>query len=148
MTKTNDRYELLADCSCNMLRKTARKITQFYEHALRDVGIKPTQFTILAALANKGPMQLTMLADKLLLERTGLTRNLNVLVRNGWVSIEAGETDLRQRVITLTDDGFEKLDAAYPYWHKAQISVERKMGQSKISELRSNLQELTDITAI
>lgn len=145
MTQPKNRYELLTDCSCNMLRKSARKITQFYEHALRDVGIKPTQFTILASLANTGPMQLTILAERLLLERTGLTRNLNVLVRNGWISIEAGETDLRQRVITLTKAGAEKLDTAFPYWEKAQMDIDRRMGHGKITDLRTNLQELTDI---
>ncbi len=89
-----------------MMRKSARKITQFYENSLRDAGIKPTQFTILATLANTGPIQLTQLADRLLLERTGLTRNLNILERNAWIEIRPGEEDSRQRVVSLSRKGY------------------------------------------
>ncbi len=54
MAHKDDNYSQLLDCSCNMIRGTARKITQYYESSLREAGIKPTQFTILAALANTG----------------------------------------------------------------------------------------------
>ena len=48
-----------------MIRRSARKVTQFYEGALREAGIKPTQFTIVATLANTGAIPLSQLADQL-----------------------------------------------------------------------------------
>jgi DNA-binding MarR family transcriptional regulator len=127
-----------------MVRKSARKVTQFYETALREVGIKPTQFTILAALANTGSIALSQLAEQLLLERTGLTRNLNVLERNGWISIRPDDNDSRKRVVSLSKKGYEKLDLAIPYWQKAQKSLAKYMGQDSIEELRITLDELTE----
>ena len=143
MNAKADKYSQLPDCSCNMIRRSARRITQFYENTLREAGIKPTQFTILAALANTGPVQLTQLADKLLLERTGLTRNLNVLERNGWVRVETGEEDSRQRIVSLTEEGYVQLDNAIPYWQKAQTKLVNEMGQDRITELQTSLDDMS-----
>jgi len=131
-----------------MMRKSARKITQFYENSLREAGIKPTQFAILATLANTGPIQLTQLADRLALERTSLTRNLNILERNTWIDIQPGEEDSRQRVVSLTRNGYKQLDHAIPYWQKAQKSIAKDMGQDTITELRRTLDEMTEIITV
>ena len=142
MSNSDKKYRQLTECSCNMLRKSARKITQFYENSLRESGIKPTQFTILATLANTGAIQLTQLAETLLLERTGLTRNLNILERNEWIEIRAGEEDSRQRIVSLSRKGYKQLDLAIPYWQKAQKAIAKEMGQDTMTELRSNLNDM------
>lgn len=144
MASKDKKYTQLTECSCHMIRKSARKITQFYESSLREAGIKPTQFSILAALANTGPIQLTQLADGLLLERTSLTRNLNVLEHNGWVELQTGEDDLRRRVVSLTKKGYKQLDQAIPYWKKAQKAIANEMGQHTIAGLRKTLGEMTE----
>jgi DNA-binding MarR family transcriptional regulator len=148
MANNDKKYRQLTECSCNMIRESARKITQFYEGSLREAGIKPTQFSILAALANTGPIQLTQLANMLLLERTSLTRNLNVLERNGWVELQTGEEDLRQRVVSLSKKGYEQLDQAIPYWKKAQKAIANEMGQDTITGLKKTLNEMTEIMAV
>ena len=147
MASKDNKYKQLTECSCSMFRESARKITQFYEGSLREAGIRPTQFSILAALANTGPIQLTQLADILLLERTSLTRNLNVLERNGWVELQTGAEDARQRVVSLSKKGYEQLDQAIPYWKKAQKAFASKMGQDTIKGLKKTLNEMTEIIA-
>lgn len=148
MSNKRRKYKQLSECSCNMMRKSARKITQFYENNLREASIKPTQFSILATLANTGPIQLTQLADRLVLERTSLTRNLNVLERNTWIDIQPGEEDSRQRVVSLTRNGYKQLDCAIPYWQKAQKAIAKDMGQETITRLRTTLDEMTDIITV
>jgi len=147
MPRKTEKYKKLTECSCNMIRKSARKVTQFYEDHLCEVGIKPTQFSILATLANTGPIQLTQLATQLLLERTGLTRNLNILERNGWVDLQIGEEDTRQRVVSLTEQGYKQLDTAIPYWEKAQKTIEKEMGRGVVSRLRKTLVKITKVMA-
>ncbi|MCH8976137.1 MAG: MarR family transcriptional regulator [Proteobacteria bacterium] len=148
MSNKRRKYKQLSECSCNMMRKSARKITQFYENNLREAGIKPTQFSILATLANTGPIQLTQLANRLVLERTSLTRNLNVLERNTWIDIQPGEEDSRQRVVSLTRNGYKQLDCAIPYWQKAQKAIAKDMGQETITGLRTTLDEMTEIITV
>lgn len=142
MVQVDKKYRQLTGCSCNMIREAARNITQFYDESLREAGIKPTQFTILAALANVGSVPLSKLASALSIERTGLTRNLNVLERNGWVKIEAGENDARQRVISLSQAGYEQLDRAIPYWEKAQQVIHNELEADDMLMLKRALGDI------
>ena len=61
----------------------------------------------------------TRLADFQGLERTTLTRNLGVLVRDGFVRIDEGE-DRRVRKVAITPAGEEAARLAFPFWKKAQ----------------------------
>ena len=78
-----------------------------------------TQFTLLATLVQTGPIPTTRLADFQGLERTTLTRNLALLVRDGFVRIDEGE-DRRVRKVAITPAGEEAARRAYPFWKKAQ----------------------------
>ena len=81
--------------------------------------MRGTQFTLLATLVQTGPIPTTRLADFQGLERTTLTRNLRLLVRDGLVQIDEGE-DRRVRKVTITPAGEEAARRAFPFWKKAQ----------------------------
>lgn len=116
-------------CHCLAARRRARALTRLYEDRLRPLGLRATQFSILAALALKGPTRLTDLADVLGLERTTLTRSADVLEDAGWVGTADSE-DGRERVLELTDAGRRKVEEAYPAWHAAQDEAERRGASS------------------
>lgn len=112
-------------CHCLAARREARELTRLYEEKLRPHGLRATQFSILAALALKGPTLLTELADVLGLERTTLTRSAGVMERNGWIE-DAPSDDGRARPLQLTDEGRGKVEAAFPAWKEAQDRVARE----------------------
>jgi DNA-binding MarR family transcriptional regulator len=93
-----------------------------YERELRPHGLRATQFSILAALALKGPTPVAELAKLLSLERTTLTRGAAVLERNGWLAA-ASRGSGRERLLRLTGAGRRKLAAAYPSWKSVQDLV-------------------------
>ena len=111
-------------CHCLAARRHARAITRLFEEKLRPHGLRATQFSVLAALALKGPTRVKELAETLGLERTTLTRIGAVLERNGWLST-AESQDARERPFRLTGAGRRKLEGAFPAWKKAQDLVER-----------------------
>jgi DNA-binding MarR family transcriptional regulator len=111
-------------CHCLAARREAREITRIYEHRLRPHGLRATQFSVLAALAIKGPTPIKALAGVLGLERTTLTRVAAPLERNGWVISDKTE-DARLRPLRLTRAGRRKLESAYPAWKEAQDLVGR-----------------------
>lgn len=113
------------ECHCLAARKRARELTRRYEEKLRPHGLRATQFSVLAALAQTGPMPLGDLADILGLERTTLTRSANRLEDDGWVT-EADSEDARVRRLKLTPAGREKVEDAYPAWKDAQDEVDRQ----------------------
>lgn len=121
--KPNDPIWNCIDCHCLAARRTARAITRLYEERLRPHGLRATQFSILAALALKGPTLSGELAELLGLERTSLTRGASVMRRNGWLAVER-TTDARERRLRLTSEGRSKLDAAYPDWKRVQDALD------------------------
>jgi len=80
---------------------------------------------VLATLALAGAKPISVLADRLGVERTTLTRSAALLEQNGWIRAEQSE-DGRERPLTLTAAGRRKLEAAYPAWKAAQYAVEEK----------------------
>ncbi|MEO8138556.1 MAG: MarR family transcriptional regulator [Gemmatimonadota bacterium] len=111
------------DCRCLAARQEARTITRLFEARLRKHGLRATQFSVLAALALKGPTPIKELADFLCLERTTLTRIGALLERNGWVNT-APSDDARARPLRLTAAGRRKVESAYPSWLEAQTVAE------------------------
>jgi DNA-binding MarR family transcriptional regulator len=112
-------------CRCLAARRTARAITRHFEAGLRPHGLRATQFSILAALALGRPKPMRQLADFLGLERTTLTRAVELMARNGWVR-DGRSADARARPLRLTAVGRRKLVTAYPAWKAAQDSAARR----------------------
>ena len=123
------------------LRQATRVLSQLYDAALKPCGVKATQFTLLAVLANRGELPLTKLAEILVMDRTTLTRNLQPLVKKGWLVIER-EEDERIRLISLTDAGRALVDEATPLWRDVQLKVARGIGAQKLPELIGDLDAL------
>lgn len=115
-------------CHCLAARRKARAITRYYEEKLRPHGLRATQFSILAALALKGPTPLGELAELLGLERTTLTRSAKRLQRSGWVDT-APAADARERRLSLTTEGRAKLEGAFGAWKEAQETVGQKIAE-------------------
>ena len=119
---TDAEFRECHDCLCFALRRAARAVTQHYDRLLRPSGLRTTQFSLLALLAQAGPMPMTRLATRLGLERTTLTRNLGPLAAKGWVAVEEDE-DRRVRNVRITPPGKAKAKAALPLWRKAQAGA-------------------------
>jgi DNA-binding MarR family transcriptional regulator len=110
---------LCRGCHCLAARRRARKITRLFERRLRPHGLRATQFSVLAALALKGPTATGELARILGLERTTLTRVADVMERNRWIATLPAR-DARRRPLRITRSGRVKLERAFPAWKEAQ----------------------------
>jgi DNA-binding MarR family transcriptional regulator len=117
-----DQFRETQQCMCFNLRRAARIMTQHYERYLRPVGLRATQFTLLAALAQADPMPMHRLAAALGLERTTLTRNLSRLESQGWVTVEE-KGDRRIHMIAITELGRDVAQAALPAWREAHAAA-------------------------
>ena len=135
----------LGQCAHANLRQATRVISQHYDAALKPCGLKATQFTLLAILANRGETPLTKLAELLVMDRTTLSRNVQPLVKKGWLFI-GREADDRVRLIALTEAGRAVVKQATPLWRDAQMSVVAGMGAEKLPDLITDLNAL--VTAI
>jgi len=98
-------------------------VTQHYEKHFRGSGLRATQFTILATLAQTGPLSISKLSDQLGLDRTTLSRNLRLIEDKGWIAA-LGDDDQRVRKMALTPKGIKKASAALVFWKRADARVE------------------------
>ncbi len=129
----------MAGCVCFSLRKAARTITQVYDAALAESGLRITQFSLLAMLNAHGrPRRISDLARDLVMDRTTLTRNLRPLEREGLLTISAGE-DRRERLATITEEGTRRVRLAAPRWRTAQAHVLDLFGEERWLDIRSDL---------
>ena len=126
----------IAPCACTELRRAARKLTSLYDAAMAPAGITITQYSLLASLGRAGQLCHTVLADKLGMDRTTLTRNLRPLIGSRWVEVTSGE-DRRQHLVRLTAAGRKKLERSLPLWEKIQERFMAEFGAKPLQELRT-----------
>ncbi len=137
--------EIGQTCACYKVRKAARAVTKIYEEVLRPIGLRATQFSLLMATRVMGPVTVVKLAQVMVMDRTTLTRNLQILETRGLITIKPGE-DRREREINLTAEGMEVLAKAVPLWEEAQERVREGLGEERLQNLLGDLSEMVSLT--
>ncbi|HEX4231521.1 MAG TPA: MarR family winged helix-turn-helix transcriptional regulator [Bryobacteraceae bacterium] len=112
-------------CLCATTRLVARSITRLYEAELREAGLLAPQFWLLSTLSAQEDANQRSLWESMAMDQTTLSRNLAVVVRNGWVRSESSG---RERRYALTYAGQAKLSEAKPYWKRAQEKMQKTLG--------------------
>lgn len=131
-----------AACTCGSLRKASRRISQFYDAALAPVGIKSTQFSILAEIERgsiAGPVTMCELAAAMVMDRSTLGHNLRPLERDDLVVLRQARHDRRKRHVELTGKGKSLLPRARQLWRRAENRFEKVFGKDPAAELRAVL---------
>jgi DNA-binding MarR family transcriptional regulator len=129
---------------CANFRRTARALTQFYEEALRPLGLRATQFTILQALSFAGEVSQGRLGAMLAMDSTSLTRTLAIMRREGWIAEHPG-TDRRERRLKLSGAGARKLRGALLVWEGVQSRLRRRLGEQSWKSLLQLTHRVTDL---
>ena len=130
------------DCNCFAVRSAARYVSQFYDQFLAPVGLRTTQFSILAKLKRLGPLTINALAKVMVMDRTTLGRNVLPLERDGLIRIEPIPSNRRAKALRLTDAGEKRLQAATKEWMRAQAQFEARFGVRRAAELRGLLRSV------
>jgi DNA-binding MarR family transcriptional regulator len=126
-------------CTCLAVRQAARHITQIYDQHLLPVGLRTTQFSILAKLKQAGSMTINTLAVELVMDRTTLGRNILPLQREGLIEIAPGRSDRRSKELRLTAAGLQRLRAAVKCWTNAQEGFDEAFGATRAARFRATL---------
>lgn len=136
-------HETLSTSICNAtaLRKASRRVSALYDEALKECGLKTTQFAILAELGRRGAKAPTMreLADALVMDRSGLGHTLRPLERDAYLEFRAGEADRRVRHVVLTRKGNDVLARGRALWKRAQERFDSVYGADEAAALRTVL---------
>jgi len=132
------------DCMCASFRRSARALTQLYDEALRPLGLRVTQFTILQALERTGEVTQGLLGEVLVMDSTSLSRTLKIMTGHGWVAERRGE-DRRERRLRLSPAGVRQLKRALAVWEEAQARLRRRIGEGTWNQLMRTANEVARI---
>jgi DNA-binding MarR family transcriptional regulator len=119
-----------SNCTSLHLRRAARAVSHFLEEFLQPLGLHSSQFGILNSISRAGSITMTSLSDEMSLDRTTVTRSVQILERDGLVTVLPGQ-DRRVREVALTDLGRETLQKAIPLWQQAETALAERLGESQ-----------------
>ena len=103
----------LANQLCFSAYNVSRLFAQFYEKKLKQFGITYSQYLVLLTLWEENPQTLNSIGRHLDLSSNTLTPLLKRLEQSGWVKRERQQSDKRQLIITLTDNGQQQREAVF-----------------------------------
>lgn len=129
-------------CLCANLRRAARAVTQLYDRALRPVGLRATQLTLLQALERGEGITPSRLGVQLAIDATTLSRTLQPLQRRGWIA-SASATDRRKRRLCLTPAGRRQLARAQKEWKRIQVRLRKRLGRGEWRRMMVALERVT-----
>ena len=110
-------------CHMQAARSKARRLTALYEAAFAPLDLTGGQFTTLVAVAYAERAKVMVLAERIGLDRTTMSRALRPLERRQLVKLETDPEDHRSKRVFITQAGIDLLDRAIPLWQEVQDSI-------------------------
>src|SRR5919198_930594 len=128
-------------CIAVRLRLLNRVVTNFYDDALRPLGLKVSQLTILVVTAKLGLARPARVCEILQLDTSTLSRNVERMRAHGWLEV-VPEEDARAQPFRLTPQGKRLIEKAVPAWEKAQRQATELLGDAGIALLNRAAKKL------
>jgi DNA-binding MarR family transcriptional regulator len=123
--------EIGRDSLAVRVRLLSRSVSAIFDQALSIYGVTIAQVNLLTALGQVGPCAPRKLGEVLQLERSTLSRNLELLIAKGLVV--AIFSDLKGiREVAVTNTGHQKIDALLPDWRAAQKKAHQLLGRAGV----------------
>ncbi len=121
-------------CIAVRLRLLNRVVTNFYDDALRPLGLKVSQLNLLIVAAKLGLARPAQVCDILHLDTSTLSRNVERMLAQRWLEVVPDE-DARAQPFRLTPQGRRLIEKALPAWEKAQRQASELLGNEGIALL-------------
>src|SRR6201981_357470 len=117
-----------------VLGKAFQAASKYLYAGLRETGIDDTDFRILEALLNKGPLPVNSIGPKVFLTPGSISVAVDRLVERGLVSRVESPKDRRVRVVSLTAKGKRLIT---PIFRKHAAEIRKVFADASLKELRT-----------
>lgn len=108
-----------AQCLCAATRQASRAVSELYDLVLAPLGIKASQYILLRSIDRAGESTQWQLAEQLGVATETLSRRLAAIKVAGWVERRPCR-NRRERRYGITPAGKAQIEAALPYWIRAE----------------------------
>lgn len=120
-------------CINMQILRASHYVLKTYDDAYRDLGIRATQMPVIGLISRKGPITIRQIADEMESERSVMSRKLQVMEKNGWIS-EDPLTTGKEKSFILADEGAALIKRVLPVKQEVQQKI-----LSKLSDDERNL---------
>lgn len=125
-------------CTNLKLRQLGRMVTRHYDHYMSVAGLKNTQYALLSHVVKLGPIRPGDLAKRMQMDASTLTRNLQPMAVQGWLTVGAGE-NARSRLVEATALGRAIRADGQRAWKSAQLALNERLGMEQVLALHDLL---------
>jgi len=125
--------QIAAECVMTRWRMTNRILAAIYDEELRPFGVKSSQLGLLVAVTKAGPVRRIDLGRYLSLDPSTLTRNLQVMLKHGWIEEVPDDVDQRGAPLQATARGRKLLERIAPAWQRAQVKAKDMLGNTGVN---------------
>lgn len=124
------------ECLGLRTRVVHRVVARIYDDALRPFGLRGAQLNLLVGVVLAAPVRPGELAERLSMDKSTMSRNVQRMVERGWVEIDTGD-DGRSQELRPTRAGRNLLERVLPAWEQAQAQATHALGMAITRDLRA-----------
>ena len=121
--------QIAGECLSFRSRLLSRALTSLYDEALRPLGLTAGQMNVLVLVAKLGPIAPGDAAKRLSMEKSTLSRNVERMRANGWLTVSPGDTG-RHQILQVSSAGRRLLVKTLPHWKDAQAQATELLGSN------------------
>ena len=125
--------QIANECVMTRWRMANRVLSAIYDEELRPFKLKSSQLSLLVAVTKAGPVRRIDLGKYLSLDPSTLTRNLQVMLKHGWIEEVPDEIDQRGAPLKATPKGRKLLERIEPAWRRAQVRAKKVLGGDAVN---------------
>jgi DNA-binding MarR family transcriptional regulator len=131
MATRNSIREITSNCLALRVRIVARSVSAIFEQAMAKHDVTIAQVNMLTALGELGLCAPGRIGEVLQLERSTVSRNLDLLIQKGLVDAVSSDAKGIREVI-LNASGREKIETVMPDWRAAQKRAAKLLGPNGV----------------
>lgn len=134
-----------SQCYCMNLRRAANAVTDYYDAALKDLGVSVSQYSLLVNLERMETASTSELAEWVNLDRSTLVRNLKPLLERELI-LDFAREGARSHKFAVSEKGKALLEKGKPQWEHAQEAVKLYLSQEDTETLLRLLRKLQELS--
>ncbi len=112
---------------------------------IRQLGLTPVQFDVIATLGNQPPMSYKQLGEKTLISKSSLTGVVERMITKGFIVTLDNSDDARSLLLKLTPKGQRVFEKVFPEHLAFLDQVFKKLPSKRLKEITESLSELKSI---